>query len=520
MENINLTNYNIVDTFKETEKQKIYIGNSLEIDKKMVIINAINDRSIMDEIKAIEESFLLSTLNNLVDIKKEEDKIILITTLNDATPLEAYVEDNTLSLKERMDLVLEYLKHIVKYDQLSNTLKSMLVDEAQVVVEKNGRLAFDEVLIIDSEENTLDFGSIARKIGTVFYKILFYDGIETNNPMITEELNRFIDDLQHNNQAFNSIEGLMEEYRKHYIYYICMNNINKEEDNELPKKKPFSGFEYGGKPKTSKTKNAVIVSFILILMIIGIALGMRHLTPVETLQQPSEEETNIAKPIAEFTVEKDGPHWRFISNSTPSKNNTIDEYTWEIRKNGILLKALKDKDLKLDFKESGIYEVSLQVRDSNNEWSDKFSKHVEITLEDSEENAEGNISSKNLYTINYKEDEITIDTSIFRKDSFSYRIDNNTTSAVLALEDIEIESGGFLTFWILGTKDDKVNIDIQLFDKNQKLTGADSITHKLQSHNNWEMVTLQVAQASKVRIVLSQFSNTLWIDDIQLELLK
>ncbi|SCY06581.1 PKD domain-containing protein [Alkaliphilus peptidifermentans] len=521
MENINLTNYKIVDTFKETEKQKIYIGTSLDIDGKMVIINVITDEAIINVINSVEEAFLIATLDNLLLVKKEENSIILVTGLKDATPLEGFIEDNLLALKTRMDLGLEYLKHILKYDQLNDPLKSVLVDEAQIVVENDDKLAFDELLIIEDEIDEIDFNRITRKIGTVLYKILFYDGMETTNPLVTEELNKFIDDLQHNYQQFNNIERIMEEYRKHYIYFICMNNINQDE--EEPKKKPFSGFEYGGKPKPAIGNKAIAVAAIAVLLTAGIAYGFKYFNSEDTLQQPTLEEPNNTIAVADFIVEKDGPHWKFINRSTAADGDTIEEYNWEVAKNGVLLETLKTQNVTLAFKESGTYEVSLTVKDSNDEWSEKFTKEVVVLLEEDYEgfnnNTEGT-EGKYAFEISYDEEKIQKDTVNYRRNDYSYKIENTSLTASLSIDDVKLDTTGFLTFWIMGSKDERISVELQIYDDKQRLIEKESIIHKLQSDNNWEMVRFQLAKAHAVKLVLADYKNTIWIDDIKFELLK
>ncbi|KAB3527264.1 hypothetical protein [Alkaliphilus serpentinus] len=533
MDYIQLEKYHITDTFKKSEKQDIFIGNAKDDETNTVIINTIKDKSFIKLLNSMDLDELQNILLNLELIKgngenvgeegEEREEITLVTSLQSGTPMENYLEENDLSLKERMNLALEYMKEILKYKSLSPVLQSIFVDETQLVSDE-GRILFDELLIIEDEAiENVDFNRVCRKVGNVLYKLIFSEGIYRDSNLITAELTDFIDCLRNNNHTLTSLDELMIEFRKHYIYYVCMEEMNKED--AVPSKTPLKDqriIQYGGKNRKRRRLKYALPMAIILLIAFGVIYRLQGSPEVEgdDYIEPAAaavtETEDAAKPIAEFELIKSEDQWRFINKSTTDGEDiVIEEYLWEISKGGTILQEIKTENITLKFKDPGIYKIDLLVRDSMNQWSDRYSMEVYI----SQESAEDPFNNYLDFKLSYDDRKVEIDDEKTRNEDISYKI-IGVEPTTLSLKEIGYSSNGTLSFWLMANSTDTMTINLQGYYQDNLIITED-LNHKHQANGTWEMVKFQlVSRVDTVEITFEDYTHSLWVGDIALELYK
>lgn len=526
MEHIKIEGYNIIDTFRKNEKQDIFIGNSTGSEDDTVIINIIKEKSILQLFKSMDILELHNTLENLrlanLDIVDEMETLILVTKLQRATPMENYLEEYEVELKERMNIALDYMKEIIRYKELNPVIQSILVDEAQLVLD-DGRLAMDELLIIEEEgvEN-IDFNKVCRKVGNVLYKLILMDGIEASSKLLTSDLIEFIANIRNDNHCYSNLEELMTEYRKHYIYFICMKGMMDEEEETFPAKpslKEQTLIQYGGKSKTdNKIKYLAISVAVVVLIVAGVFYKLynplKEKTPGDDPALPSISTNEDVRPVAAFELVKSDGFWRFINKSYAQGDAIIEEYLWEISKDGKILQELKIENLKLNFKDPGTYIVDLMVRDNTNQWSHRYS--MEVYVDDS---LAASTTENNDFVLAYDSNKVQHDLENVRKEGISYKISERGPT-VLSLKDIGFSSNGILSFWLMADATDRMTITMEGYQQD-RLVLKEDINHRQQSSYTWEMIKFQMAdKVDAIDITFNDYIYTLWVGDIQLELFK
>ncbi len=221
-----LNRYNIVQTFKDNEFQKIFIGTDNKNNDSVVINTFYTDEgsSFWDSIKENYNSFF----NNIIDFEKFENKIVIVTKINEGITLNLYLNDFIPSFTERITLIHQYLKSIKKYEFLPNNIKSVLVDESQIVINES-ILSLDELIIFNQDSFNIEkFDPVMDNIISILKKLTSIKDINYEDLPMYVKVMEFIDKLQKNKSHYTSLEGLFTEFEALNIKsYAITNNIDK-----------------------------------------------------------------------------------------------------------------------------------------------------------------------------------------------------------------------------------------------------------------------------------------------------
>ncbi|WP_026476214.1 PKD domain-containing protein [Alkaliphilus transvaalensis] len=568
------SHYRIIETFKETEHQAVYIGVELTAGIP-VVVNHIKNQSVIDVLK---NEPLEGTLNNLVYVEALEEELVIITkVMDDTQPLLLYLEENYIPIKNRMSMALQYLKGIASYDHLKNATKNILIDEGQLVM-VDDTLVFDELLLINEGENDINFNELCIKVSHVLEKIIYFEyrNLKREEYLLLE-VQQFIEGLKNNNK-FHNLKQILDEYRKLYIYHLCMESIDPDENdnthhnaneskgwlskilsrattdeesadtvketiNEITHERIYQDSnedsnEASGKPdyeaasrrstkekRNTLPKKTLMAVSLLLLLGLGVYGFMSDFSLGTFLRGKGEVEQKLTAPRAYFTTIRDKDQWEFIDESiVAGEDNFVEEYLWEIIKDGELISTSNSHNPILSFTEEGEYVVSIKVKDAYNQWSEKYSEKIIVGEPDEEDLVEIQYSesSKSL-TYTYS-DGINRDNVILRNHDFSLKVEKvNNENPKLSISTDETDQSIYdtLTLWVKGSTIDKIDINIKGYNRDQ-LNYEKDITHLVKIPQMWEMlnVTLNDHQLNEIILEFSTDQAIFWIADIQLDTFK
>jgi len=207
-----LSKYTIVQIFKSNDFQKIYIATDNK-DNQAVVINTIfiegND-SIWD---SVEQGYK-NIFNHILHFERIENQMIFVTKVEEGLSLNAYLKDFCPTFTERVNLINQYLYSIKQYDLLPNNIKSILVDESQIIINK-GRLSFDELIIFDKDSfESKNFESVINNIIIVLKKLTSLPSINYDELPLYIKTMEFLDELKKNKGPFNNINEIFNNLEK------------------------------------------------------------------------------------------------------------------------------------------------------------------------------------------------------------------------------------------------------------------------------------------------------------------
>jgi len=213
--------YEILKTFKDNEYQTVLIGSNKENPVEVVVINILHKNKMS---KVISKSQFPNGLHGLLHLEDIEDDLVVVTEYREGTPLESYLKFFDTTIKHKFNLAYEYMSKIVKYDIFHNSIKKILIDESQIIIQ-NKELSFNELLFLDDGfgEST-EFNVITSTIGKTIEKIIFSkDPIDDkDNDHTSQSILKLINKLKNNDHEFKNIEDVYNAFRKIYIYGIFM----------------------------------------------------------------------------------------------------------------------------------------------------------------------------------------------------------------------------------------------------------------------------------------------------------
>lgn len=218
-----LDRFNILEIFKDDDKQKILIGTFKEESDKVVVINIIKKNSlpILDSIYKFK-----SCLSNLVHIEESDDDLVIVTKYIEGIQITSYLDSFKITFKHRINLAYEYLEKISKYDIFDNLYKYIFIDKSQILI-KDNELFLSEFLIINDNltKDTMTFNDITKKLANILRIIILNNKSQINLPNNkAEKILDFIDKLEKNEQGFKTLEDIHNTYKDIYIYDLYMND--------------------------------------------------------------------------------------------------------------------------------------------------------------------------------------------------------------------------------------------------------------------------------------------------------
>ncbi len=256
----NMEKYNLLNTYKDDNYQKITLASEKENPENIALLNIIKKKFLpapdsLDKFKTCIESLIFSEEN--------QDEIILATSYKKGFPISKYIQYYNPILKTKINFIYEYLNKITDYDCLDIKTANSLLNESQVIIEKNA-VKFNDLLVIDdSFEKPEDFKDLCNTIHEVLTLFIFGElkvSVEKLN-VLPDELKNFLLDLKENNRKYLSIKDIFRDFKTIYLYNLYLDeensallmkdardSVKSSDERPLPIYNPINAFGLVSKP--------------------------------------------------------------------------------------------------------------------------------------------------------------------------------------------------------------------------------------------------------------------------------
>jgi len=506
VDNLYLERFTLEKEFKKNEYQDIYIGMSRSEPREIVIVNILKDKKF--PWKSYQEQ-IEKFFENVRHVERTEEGLVVVTRFDDGEFLLDYLENNSPDMETKMDLFLTYLRKIVKYDPVDNLLKSLLVDELQIVIHQ-GELTVNELIALGQvpKKNT-SFEKVVEKIETVAKRIFYHVDSEEALP---EKVKRFLDGLEKNRARYSNIYEIYRAFerlcRPEYQTIETISLLGEAEQGE----KDFSSslFPLSLSPPSKKIPWKILLP-VLILAATVAGYGL--------FREPIENQVAkliSGKPHAQFEKVPMKEGWEFINKSkADGKGNEIEESLWEVAKDGEVIDAKKTKDFTL-YASPGKYKVTLKVKDKYDQWSEAYSEEVTISQsgKTNPDMAAVSMQEEAFETLSVLYDSnlnVTKDEEVFRSGTYSMKI---TGDGSISVQNISTEKNASFSMWILSDMPRRIQIGFTGYRKGN-LVFEKTIHYQPLKVGEWEMI--QVPNLGQLDTLTIQFSTdengNIWVDD-------
>lgn len=482
--------FNILQTLETNIRQRLLIGSIKDHPHEFVIINILHNidssRRNMGKLK--------KACKTLRHIEKLDQSLVVVTKTQEGIPLEAYLEEEKITVESRLSMVFQYLKNIKGYDILDHGLKSILINESQIVIQK-GKLACNEVIIAEESFINIDsFKQIQNKVGKVVKKILSYPEEDDDyKKYISPELLKFFEELRSGKNEYNNLEEIYNTFKGFYINKDYQEKSKKNKDTSLKK----------------------ITKVVIGLVLVGASI----FGGITFMHQSIAKKDVINIPTAYFEKIKMKNQWQFINKSKELED--IKQFSWEVKKGNETIESKDTKDLIVDFKETGEYDIVLKVQDKNNQWSKEYAEKIKITKAEEGEEIEEIITiptDEKLEDLNIAYDEnIVKDYDVFRNGEYAIKIGKTKDKRnSITIKNLDLEGPNFLSMWLISDDMKPVKMKIETY-KNGNIRRAKSVIYKPSNVNAWELMNIDedMDQVDQVKIILLNDQSTVWIDGIE-----
>ena len=505
--------YDILQTFQSNDRQKVFIGTVKDQDQEIVIINILKDLGDLwqKDVKSLENA-----LGNLLHIEMIDEGLVLVTAFKDAQPLEAYLNQTHASIHRRMNIVFAYLRDIVKYKDLDYSLQSMLMDEAQLLIDDHQPFLSELILLDKNLEMDVSFEGLAKKIAGIMTKIL-----TAGSPLEEErrEMLQFIDRLEGGEHSYKNVEDIYHAFRSYYLYQWAMGaeGLGRKKKSSLVENTSF------GKRTGPSAKKGKILKISLFVAALG--LGVFGLVTYG-LQTYLKEESLVA-PVAYFERIETGKGLEFVNKSTA---DNLEESVWEVIKNEEILENTKAKDLIIMAPEEGIYKVSLRVKGEKGQWSEPYIEEVILGNRLEEEPIEEEDSSDSIEEVErldklqleYDTSQgVSIDHDNYKTGNYGIRVEGSTTSPKrIHLKALPSKDQSIFSMWIMADTVDTIGIRLKGMRKD-RLVFEKSVLHQPSGAYLWELLNIEggLDSIDGLEMILSA-QSVFWLDDIELDSFK
>jgi len=227
MINSHMERYNILNTYKDDNYQKITLASEKENPENIVLLNVIK-KEFLDDADSLDK--FRNCIESLVFSEERENEIILATSYKKGFPISKYIQYYNPILKTRINFVYEYLDKITDYDCLDVKPANSLINESQVIIERNA-VKFNDLLVIDdSFEKPGDFNDICLTVHEALTLFIFGElKIPTEKLKgLPNELKSFLCDLKENNRKYLSIKEIFRDFKNIYLYNLYLDDANSE----------------------------------------------------------------------------------------------------------------------------------------------------------------------------------------------------------------------------------------------------------------------------------------------------
>lgn len=149
----------------------------------------------------------LENLYNFVHMTEDVEKTRIILNLVEGRLLDQFLSSTKSDKDLRVQIALEMLKKMLRYDEFPNSIKLSLIQDDQVVLNEEG-VALRE-LVNFTNSDLVDDKDIVTSLGNTLYKII---------PELEYTEATLIDQMRNGNNDFFSIASVYEAFRDVFIY--------------------------------------------------------------------------------------------------------------------------------------------------------------------------------------------------------------------------------------------------------------------------------------------------------------
>lgn len=451
-----LDRYTMVQIFKENEFQKVFIGTDNN-NNQAVVINTIYTEE-NDSIWDLVYQSYRDTFNHVLHFEKMKDQIVLVTKVEEGLSLNAYLNDFSPTFTERVNLIYQYLNGIRQYDLVPNNVKSILVDESQIIINK-GKISFDELVIFNENSfKNKNFEAVMNNIVLVLKKLTSLQDINYEELPLYIKTMGFLDELQRKASIYNNINEILNE---------------------------FETLNIGSLPISNTQENIITYNST---NLVGRKVGS----------------------IKEEDIIKKDTHKKRLFTIAISTAGVIAV----VLVGAFILKPLFPID---KTKTSDVVISSKDATDMNANNPEENKEMKNIIAENNDEEAIG--PNKNIdYLSEYIEKDFT--TSKYGDYSFKFSSENQNSHKI-SINQGPIKANSQLLMWVKLDTSDEIKIAIEGYS-NSKLSFQQSISHKPLYVNSWELIQLTLNQdiEDSIDIIFNNIDSTVWVDKISIDIFK
>lgn len=410
-------------------------------------------------------------LPNLSDFYLEEDRAVFISPVLEGVPL-LQLEGSS---SEKVELINSYLNIIREFQPLPLFMQLNLMRPENFYM-VHGELKHRGILIV--EDVDFDFlpspTQMRRNISRVMLEIIGKDVSLFN-------FKNYFRNLP-NNATIENVEQIVEDVKDIYIHDLFV-----EKKFQLEEKKVVtSGWGY------VNIKFVVLaIAFIFILSSALFALYKSY----------SFRETEGI--FASFTIERRDKGFILLDTSFAPTGVFLDAKKWTLYKNNELVYQGESDNLNFATTEPGTFRASLQVKDSQGNWSAPYSQTFEfiphIAAVDEIEN--------------YVWSEADIMEGISKSGPKSLHFDSNS---VAHLEDIYLQGSINLHFFVRSDSDRQEMLRFEGYRSGTRVVLKEENIFVLDAQ--WNEVTLEIDAPliDSIKISFPTTASSLYVDELQI----
>lgn len=182
------------------------IGTAIsnEDDSQVIVITMYRPTAL-----SISTKSQLDNLYNFLFLREDNEKTRILLKHIEGKPFDKFVDSTTLDHGTRVQIALELLKKLLRYDNFPNSIKQQLIDEDQIIFRPDG-VWFREIVNY-TDKTTISDKEIVSMLGKLL-RVLLPDSNEVEIALISQMENR--------NNDFYTIEEAYTAFRDVFIYSV------------------------------------------------------------------------------------------------------------------------------------------------------------------------------------------------------------------------------------------------------------------------------------------------------------